>query len=718
MGLFRKSRFDHLKNDAQEKQGQFYNPETGEYESGNKHFDEKTQQLVSGKVKKTDEEIRADTINHVLSDGLDYKGQFQCFYDAKGLKTELSVSVDPAQMFTGFVNTTISVGAGVEFTKEVMVTAHRGPMEVSDSQGGPVWKIQTPIQIGCLPGVHWKGEISAGIEVSVGVSYSIGSDGGGESSVPSSEPDDSDDGIEVEGLSLGFEAEAKAGVEAGVGYKYEHFYAEDVCPLPSTTNEAARQNLRNIIEFGSAKAAQKRMVVDFINANKVVFADIKVTYDRSITHLHRTSSDELIEVLKLGISNPQIPKDKRAEAISYINSLGYWSKHPTKKTIETYIYISSHEGLANADVFASASAGVSGALSSVEAEAKAKFLEVKGSRKKANIKYQVCFDAINQHNVISQVVMTQETQIQYSTFDFIPVDVEVSAEVSLAGGLVSAGANVHANHTGVEAGVNVSAYGQSKQATVEKESRFKNSLSMNRMSYVTATVFWEPSASHIGPNNTSSIKTLSGTGISFGGSFLVSNILRFYEVYDSANKKFKSKSTEKYFVRVAKNLNISMNDLVRFMQDDLLESLLPDMEANGVDVILFEASYRIEKNDILIQHKKNKSGPTINNTISIKPGEIKKLLKNFENQSPQLESIRMRVRLQDTYEREANLFGLGLKAGNTGGSIKLKYVHDAGSEGISDLHVVWMDPNLGSISEQDGTQAYEKAVPAVALFCQ
>jgi hypothetical protein len=719
MNLFGGSRFNHLKSVAKEKQEQTFNPDTGEYESGNNHFDEATKKIVSGKVKLTEAQAKEATINYVLSEGLDYKGQFQCFYDSKGLKTELSASVDPAQMFTGFVNTVITVGAGVEVAKQVMVTAHRGPMEVSDSQGGPVWKIQTPIQIGCLPGVHWKGTLSAGIEVSVGVSYSVGSDGEGESSVPNSEPEDSEAEMEIEGIGLGFEAEAKAGIEASVGYTYDHFYAEDVCPLPSPSNEKARENLRNIIESGSAKAAQKRMAVDFINTNSVYFSGKKVNYNRSFTHLHHTSSDELIDVLKLGISNQQFPKEKRAESLSYMNSLAYWSSHPKRKKVETHVYISSHEGLANADVFASASAGVTGGIVGVQAEAKAKFLEVKGSRKKANIKYQVCFDAMNQHNVESQVVMTQETQIQYSTFDFIPFDFEVSAEAN-ALGMFTAEANAHINHAGAEVSAGVGYVAGSQELSKEKEFKHKNSLSMNRMSYVAATVFWEPSASLTGPNKKSSVKTLSGTGISFGGSFLLSNILGFYRGYSFDDKQFDNKSIKKYFARISRNLNIALDKLVEFMLNSDTRSLLYDLEnkGNNVDVILLEVGYRIKQSNILVQHNEN-------SVVSIVPGEIKKIIENSSDQNMQLESIRIRFRMQDTYEHEGNLFGLGIKVGNTGGGIKLKYVHDAGSEGIVDLHTVWMDPDLipdyiglANILEVDQTETYEKAVPPVTLFCQ
>jgi hypothetical protein len=149
-------------------------------------------------------------------------------------------------------------------------------------------------------------------------------------------------------------------------------------------------------------------------------------------------------------------------------------------------------------------------------------------------------------------------------------------------------------------------------------------------------------------------------------------------------------------------------------------SLLYDLEnkGNNVDVILLEVGYRIKQSNILVQHNEN-------SVVSIVPGEIKKIIENSSDQNMQLESIRIRFRMQDTYEHEGNLFGLGIKVGNTGGGIKLKYVHDAGSEGIVDLHTVWMDPDLipdyiglANILEVDQTETYEKAVPPVTLFCQ
>jgi hypothetical protein len=139
--------------------------------------------------------------------------------------------------------------------------------------------------------------------------------------------------------------------------------------------------------------------------------------------------------------------------------------------------------------------------------------------------------------------------------------------------------------------------------------------------------------------------------------------------------------------------------------------LLNDLaEANGVKTVLLEASFSVTVDRVDVISTVNGK----NELIELAPDTAKKLFEKGAN-NRKLEAIRMRYRIQDTHNQDSN-FTLGFKVLGNGLKINLKKVNQAGSEGIVDLTIVWMNglSNSGVISSTN----YEQAVPAVTLFCQ
>lgn len=88
------------------------------------------------------------------------------------------------------------------------------------------------------------------------------------------------------------------------------------------------------------------------------------------------------------------------------------------------------------------------------------------------------------------------------------------------------------------------------------------------------------------------------------------------------------------------------------------------------------------------------------------PGKMKKL-----------SAIRMRYRIQDSYNKDTDLFKLGFSIFGNGAGIQLKKIEDAGSEGIFDLYTEWFSQEARLRTGGDEKINYEQGVPQVALFC-
>lgn len=664
---------------------------------------------LNAKRKRNEAEALDAAVQYFLRGGLDYKGQFQCCYETKGGGVQIDISIDPGKIFgLGFLSTEIGFSGRCTRSREVILVAQRGPSQIQ----GTRLIVPQPIMINCLAGVHWEGGVKAGIEVTVGISYavdSLGSAGGGKKKTsfdPDPAPGEAPE-LELEGLGIGFKAEAKAGVTAEAGYTYERFYAVDVCPLPFDHEERITKTsamLRELFTAQSYKALMKRRACDFANAN-IGFEKIRYA-GRIWGHI---SSADICKTLANGIDNRATPEPVKKEAQSMIDSLSCWADKNSRPKVSTEVFISSHKAEGKAGLIAKAEVSAQAVVAQAKIGVSAQGLTLGGEYKSATVRYQTAYSAPlkkdyeNKFYDKSYVLMTQDTKIVYKKIEFTAL--KLGAEGS------------------------VGALGYSKKISTEQYQEVDEALTfgnikfLNRITYTTATVFWHmhyPTRAMVNPVLRDKKKevyhigssTLSGTGVSLGGSFLIESLLKFYPAYDSSLNKISKKSVEKYFTTLAESLGVSLADLIKFLTDPFCEILLNDLkEANNIEAVLVEASFAVAETDITLIHtvKENKE------LTELAPDTAKKILDQFKISPSTPEAIRLRYRMQDQRNRDSD-FKLGFKVAGTGGGITLKKIDRAGSEAIVDLHTVWMDDTANS--RMDQTVNYENGVPPVALFCQ
>ena len=671
--------FAKLKENAVARQQQKFNPSTGMFEAGKK--------------KLTKAELGISVVDSFLCAGLDFKGQSQCAYQDHGGGLELSASFDPGRLF-GIFSTELEVSAGATRSNKLLIIAQRGPNQI-DSVNGTL-ELDYPITINCLNGARWEGKVAAELFVGVKVGFSVGTDEAAKTE-KSWEADDSDDesegdeggdeGLKLESLSLGFEAEAKAGFAAEAGYSYDNFYAEDLCPLPFDSYGDSRQALGAILNEGDVKAIVCKTACDFINNHSVNFGNIDYH-----GYIWNATPTEITDKLKAGYKSVSSNKIKR-QAKALIGFLSVWIDPKKKPHVPTSILISTHTGTGSAGL--TASAGVSAKASAIvvsgeaSAEVSAEALKIEGSYKSSNVRYQATYPAphVTFDGTIledSLVVMTQDTKITYKQIEFTPLTVKAEASVKTS----------FSKH-GVEA---------------EKE-LIEGITLLNRMTYTSFIVFWHSSnntfKTAVKGKSTFDVNALSGTGISFGGSFEAENLTKFYESYDTYTKTWKSSADAIYFNSVAKSINITLDNLITFFNGFDNRYISDLIGANNVETVLLEASFAINSPTITLV----RTGEGSKSSVGLSTDTAEKLSASART----LQAIRMRYRIQDTSNDDGDAFRLGFKFFGTGMGIALKKVDQAGSEGIADLATVWIDQSLVAIA---GNSAYEIGVPPVALICQ
>jgi hypothetical protein len=252
-------------------------------------FDQTTAKYAPSTQKTTLSEAEKNraAINYFLKAGLDYKGQSQCCYEKKGGGLQVNGTIDPGRVL-GVFSTELNLSAGFTGSKEVLLIAQRGPFKLD------VFDVPSPVMINSLVGISWEGSAGAGLEITVGVKYSVGIIKGAkvEKSWDKKEEDEDQPKIQLQNMGLAFEAKVKAGVSAEANYQYQHFYAEDVCPIPFADKTEARETLGKLFTEGSYKAILKKEACELINGNR--FFNKTVSYDRFFGHI---TTKEIIGIL-------------------------------------------------------------------------------------------------------------------------------------------------------------------------------------------------------------------------------------------------------------------------------------------------------------------------------------------------------------------------------------------------------------------------------------
>lgn len=651
------------------------------------------------KVILTPEQREQAVVDYFMSAGLDYKGQLQCCYETKGGGLQVDASINPGRIVF-FLSTEISLSAKVTRSKQVFLVAQRGPSRIESLR--KVIEIPAPIMLNCLAGAAWEGDIRAGVEIAVGAKYTANPNAQHDSEKDDRskgettfDKEEKEKGFVFEGLA--FEAGAKAGFAAEGGYHYEHYYAEDVCPLPFSEISEARETQRKLFIEGSYKALMKKAACDFINGNSLYFEPIRYE-GRLWGHI---SSLDIAHNLLTGYNlySRRMHPLRRKKTLYLINSLLCWIDDKYKPSIPTSLFVSAHKADGKAGLFAEAKVTGKAVIAAANAGARVDALKISGEYKSANVRYQAVYEAPNDNDKKLRVVMTQDSKIVYKQAVFTPIEGKIEGSISGLG------------------------YTKSL-SDINDRKELKKAWDINlinSMNYITTTVYWHSAMEQptpLAPKKLKKLKwesqatALPGTGLSFGGAFLVKNLMKFYQFYDSVMEEFLDPDIGDYFVQVAKTLEVQPDELNQFfmkMLDERGPSFLRELaELEKIESVLLESSFRLDFADIVL--KTVQEGDT---KITKLHSETSKQLLELHESMRTLEAIRLRYRIQDSFNADGDYFSLGFKIDGQGLGIKLKKVDRAGSEGIVDLFTHWVDRRLGS-----GTAAYEKAVPPVALFCQ
>lgn len=511
-------------------QAQQYDKTAGKYVMPTK---ESLEQLMRGQQDVQLAELLAKSFTDV---GLSHKGQVQYCFSESGIGGGLKAFFDPLRATTGVFTAQVAAGVSGTNSDKLLVMAQRGP-----SQLGQV-VIPCPVVINSFQGVSWKGAASADVFVGVAIEMGVkvgGGAGAGESYTKLGsdvfKPESDDGNTEAETLALCFTA--SAGVKAGVKGSYENFFSQDVSPMYYVTDDVgkAQEQLKELFLRGTYKQVVKKESVDAVNGFLVRIGRMgdRISYE-SIWGGHAASS-EIVDKFRGCLA---FTKDKSGfdvenrRAIGYIEALSPWldEKKKFRPVVPTTIRISGSEAAAGAGLVAYAKAEVGlfnvlGAAVGIEAEG----LKLDGVYKTTTSRFQTAYPVgldvkYAERNQMGYLVSTQDTEITYQQIEFTPVSLKSTASAKVKLGLLSSG----------------------KEAEIEREKELvsaETEKKLNRMSYISTTICWSylPDSMEWSPLiNRPAVKDLlvtthEGTGVSYGGAFLLENLLRFYSPAPHAN---------------------------------------------------------------------------------------------------------------------------------------------------------------------------------------
>jgi hypothetical protein len=436
--------------------------------------------------KLTDAERQAITRDFFLSSGLDFKGQSQCCFEGKGAEVGVEVEVDPAMLLLGVFSTHMTAKVNAGLTDKVLIIAQVGPPKILSKKGE--YEVPFPYLLNTCRGYSWSGGVSGDIFIGVGVTAGISFD------------------MEVAGKDFSAEAkvEAKAGLTANAGFTARHYYAEDYAPKVFADRSEAREGLKVLLSTGgNNKDYFKTQAANLVNKNPLR-TGIK-SYFTSVGFSELRSTEKFFIWLDEFIADSSSTQGMKDEALILKNNLKF-IKGNIKPVISSCIRITDYCGEGGVELTASASAaanacGLVGA--SVEASAKAC---ANGSYKPVTVRSQAVYPAFLRtftETITRFVVMTQDTRILYEKYD-LSLSVAASAEI---GGL-----------------------GEKSEPLAKVEGNKELKRNLNRMTYITAVVYWASPVPWPTQNIRSGIgitDSLEGSGICFGGSYQLKDLAKY-----------------------------------------------------------------------------------------------------------------------------------------------------------------------------------------------
>lgn len=243
-----------------------------------------------------------------------------------------------------------------------------------------------------------------------------------------------------------------------------------------------------------------------------------------------------------------------------------------------------------------------------------------------------------------------------------------------------------------------------------------NKSFVNNMSYKAVTAYWDYTSDGTDKN------MLSGSGLSFGCSISMQTLLRIaldIHSYEKSNK-YNRKSDQAVFLNAeiknySKLLRIKESEFEEFAKSLLsIENLKADKKYNALKkygAVLIESSFQFTD--------------YFNMRIDKETRELEDLINDDHEWSQfyhgrtnsfgkaKLESIRIRVRINDHMNQSKKSFRLGLNLWAVKGNVEVKKIEKAGNEGIKTVHSHWF---LDEFKNLTNDEKFSKGVPTVVLL--
>ena len=427
---------------------------------------------------------KEEIVDYFLSVGLDLKGNNQSCYHALGLQAELEASIDPARLHTGVFSTEITASVNSAALKKALLTVQVGPTKVKEA-----FSVYSPVTLNCFTGTKLK--VSTGISIFAGVKLEAG--------------------VPLGDISVS----ATAGINASGHIEGEYFYAEDMQPLAFSSNERNRlkDTIIEIMEAKTLKEYMKKPAISFITEMNKRYPSLwpALAYERTnwgrSTHV---TTEAICRNLEQNGSKQGISPEHKERAEFFAKKLHDF-KNGAMPSLATSlrIYSAGAGGKSAVTAGAEATANIKG-LINFNATTDNSLLDLEGFYKPLYLRYQTTYPATeNSSRKSCYVVMTQDTRILYEAYSFKLASTDSSFSV-----------------TGPSTGK------KSKPLVHEEFTKTVGASQLNRMSYITTTVFWTSGVNihpyYRGQSSTRPVinkgKSLRGSGISCGGSFLVEDL--------------------------------------------------------------------------------------------------------------------------------------------------------------------------------------------------
>jgi hypothetical protein len=458
-----------------------------------------------------------------LSAGLDYKGQNQSCYQADGLQGGVDVQFDFARLLTGVFSAEVNAGVSTAVLLKKILIAQVGPLSIASDTA--LYNVPKPVMINLCEGVCFTGTAKAGVFAGVAVEAGF------------------DLGLTVAGVdaSVVVKAEARGGATADAALSGTYFYAEDSKSKGfERNNNAVRQELANLLEYKiiSETITEKGKNLKLHRIKPTIITSILISSTDGNTNLNiATNAGASVKCALINASADATANAMTGGSYKKINvryQSAYTSDQPidisdrSNERLKSRInvamtqYGEQHQGWTS--IFrnqSNASKVAYDSLSTMDPDMRVKavayllgFSQDKPTGltntplKTGSSFYEALRNAYKE----AFVVMTQDSRIIYQQYQY------------------NANASLNAKF--------------GKQDIVDSTTSKK--FCYNRMSYKTVTVFWysqnkihpylqiprAPSATKA--DHTIRTKALKGSGVSFGGSFLLGDLKEALE-YNPTN---------------------------------------------------------------------------------------------------------------------------------------------------------------------------------------